>query len=257
MSATGLTLLAARQLARRAVFQALRRPPLIAPVIILPTILLVAFSGGGQDATALPGFPATPSFFDYELPGAIVMASALAGISGGVAFAVDIRMGFVDRVLSSVPWRGAPSLACLSTTAFIALLASVWLLALGVVFGHPPAVLNIVWILLVSVLTAAAMSTVMGALALRSADPSVVSGFFPLGIFMILLSSAFFPRDLLLSPAKEIAYVNPLTAIANALRDAWLDQLDGGIALTAIVALLAITAIGATLSTLALRKRLA
>jgi ABC-type multidrug transport system permease subunit len=257
MSATGRTSLAARGLARRAVFQALRRPPLVAPVVILPTILLVAFSGGGQDATTLEGFPATPSFFDYELPGAIVMGSALAGISGGVAFAVDIRMGFVDRVLSSVPWRGAPSLACLSTTAFIALIASAWLLALGLIFGHPPGVLNILLMLLLGVLTAAAMSTVMGALALRSGDPSVVSGFFPLGIFMILLSSAFFPRDLLLSPAKELAYVNPLTAVANAMRDAWLDQLDGDVALTATAALLAIAAAGTTVSTLALRNRLA
>lgn len=255
MTAARLSLLAYRQLARRSVYQALRRPPLIAPVIILPTILLVAFSGGGEGATKLAGFPATPSFFDYELPGAILMASALAGISGGVAFAVDIRMGFADRVLASVPWRGVPSLGCLSTTAFIALLADVWLLVIGLIFGHPPGVLNLLWILLLGLVTAAAVSTLMGSIALRSGDPSVVSGLFPLGIFMILLSSAFFPRALLLHPAKEIAYVNPFTAIANALRDPWIGELRTNIVLTAIVAVIAIGALGSLLSTIALRRR--
>lgn len=255
MSSARLSLLAARGLARRSVFQALRRPPLIAPVIILPTILLVAFSGGGNGATKLAGFPVTPSFFDYELPGAILMASALAGISGGVAFAMDVRMGFADRVLASVPWRGVPSLACLSTTTFIALIADVWLLVIGVIFGHPPRVLDLVWILLLGVVTAAAVSTLMGSIALRSSDPSVVSGFFPLGIFMILLSSAFFPRDLLLRPVKEIAYINPFTAIANALRDPWVGKLHGDIALTAILAVIAVGAVGSLLSSVALRKR--
>jgi ABC-2 type transport system permease protein len=255
MSSAGLSLLAARAMARRAVFLALRRPPLIAPVIILPTVLLLAFSGGGNDATEIAGFPATPSFFDYELPGAMLMASALAGISGGVAFAMDLRMGFADRVLASVPWRGIPSFGCLAATTFIALIANVWLLALGLIFGHPPGVLDVLWMLLLGLLTAAAVSTLMGAIALRSADPSVVSGFFPLGIFMILLSSAFFPRDLLLHPAKEIAYVNPFTAIANALRDPWIAELDADIALTALVAVVALGAIGSLLSTVALRRR--
>lgn len=254
MSSARLSLLAYRQLARRSVFLALRRPPLIAPVIILPTILLVAFSGGGNGATKLAGFPVTPSFFDYELPGAILMASALAGISGGVAFAVDIRMGFADRVLASVPWRGVPSLGCLSTTTFIAAIADVWLLVTGLVFGHPPGVLNLLWILLLGLVTAAAVSTLMGSLALRSGDPSVVSGFFPLGIFMILLSSAFFPRRLL-HPAKEIAYVNPFTAIANALREPWIGELHADIALTAIAAVVAVGAVGSLLSMIALRRR--
>lgn len=255
MSSARLSARAARELARRSAFLALRRPPLLAPVIILPTLLLVAFSGGGDDATELAGFPATPSFFDYELPGAIVMASALAGISGGVAFAVDLRMGFADRILSSVPWRGVASLACATTTMFIALLASVWLILIGVVFGDPPGIAALLWILLIGLLTAGAVSTVTGAIALKSADPSVVSGFFPLGIFMILLSSAFFPRDLILHPAKDIAYVNPLTAVSNAARDAWLADLSSDIALIALAALAAMAAVGSVLSTIALRRR--
>ena len=255
MSSARLSALATRQLAVRSVFQTMRRPPLLAPVIILPTLLLVAFSGGGDDALSISGFPATPSFFDYELPGAIVMASALAGISGAVAFAVDVRMGFADRVLASVPWRGVPSLGCASTTMFIALVADIWLLLLGVIFGHPPAILNMLWILLLGLLTAGAVSTVTGAIALRSGDPSVVAAFFPLGIFMILLSSAFFPRDLILHPSKDIAFVNPLTAVSNAVRDAWIAELHSSIAITALIALAALAALGALLSTLALRRR--
>ncbi len=47
----------------------------------------------------LPGFPQVNGFLDFMLAGAMIQSALLAGNSGGIALAVDIEMGFTDRLL--------------------------------------------------------------------------------------------------------------------------------------------------------------
>ena len=57
------------------------------------------------------------------------------------------------------------------------------------------------------------------ALALRRGSASVVQGLFPLVFVVLFLSSAFFPQDLMIEPAKTIAEYNPLSFIVDGVRD--------------------------------------
>ena len=52
-------------------------------------------------AVDLPGFPEVDGFLDFMLAGAMIQSTLLAGNSGGIALAVDIEMGFTDRLLAA------------------------------------------------------------------------------------------------------------------------------------------------------------
>ena len=69
------------------------------------------------------------------------------------------------------------------------------------------------------VLNATAFGTLGAALALKAKSASTAQGIFPLVFVILFLSSAFFPENLLLEPARTIAEWNPLSLIADGLRD--------------------------------------
>ncbi|HEX8054544.1 MAG TPA: ABC transporter permease [Thermoleophilaceae bacterium] len=238
---------AGSRLARRATAQTLRRPPLVGPILILPTVVLIAFSGGGASAVDLPGFPEVPSFFDFELPGIVTMSAALAGVSGALALAGDLEMTFMDRVLAAPLWRGVPVVGRLAGSAALAVVSCVWFFTLGLIFGDWPSegVLGLLVIAGLAALTAAAVASVIATIAIRTRQSSVIQGFFPLMLFFLLLSSAYFPRHLLHEPARTIAGFNPLTAVADAMRDAWIGELSVGATVGAAGAVAALALVGA------------
>ena len=101
----------------RSVKQTFRRPQLMAPIIVFPTLLLAIQTGGAGRGVDLPGFPPVNSFLHFMLAGAMMQSTLLAGNSGGIALAVDIEMGFTDRLLAAPISRFAIVLGRLAGTA--------------------------------------------------------------------------------------------------------------------------------------------
>ena len=69
------------------------------------------------------------------LAGAMMQSLLLAGNSGGIALAVDIEMGFTDRLFAAPISRFAIVAGRLAGTGGSALFAGVWFLAIGLIFG--------------------------------------------------------------------------------------------------------------------------
>ena len=88
-------------LGRRSVKQTLRRPQLFAPLILFPTALLAIQTAGAGRAVNLPEFPPVANFLSFMLAGAIVQAVMMTGNSGAIAFAIDMEMGFTDRLYAA------------------------------------------------------------------------------------------------------------------------------------------------------------
>jgi ABC-2 type transport system permease protein len=247
-----------RALGMRSVRQTFRRPQLMAPIIVFPTLLLAIQTGGAGGAVNLPGFPPVQSFLQFMLAGAMMQSMMLAGNSGGIAFAVDIEMGFTDRLFSAPIPRFAIVLGRLAGTAALGLFAALWFLAIGLVFGAtieggvPGALVSIVLI------TAAALAVggIGAAIALRTGSASVVQGLFPLVLVVLFLSSAFFPQDLMIEPAKTIAEYNPFSLVVEGVREPMISGIDAADTLAAVAAILGIAALGLLLSARALRHRL-
>ena len=247
-----------RALGMRSIRQTFRRPQLMAPIIVFPTLLLAVQTGGAAGAVDLPGFPPVDSFLQFMLAGAMLQSLMLAGNSGGIAMAVDIEMGFTDRLFVAPISRYAIVLGRLAGTAALGLVTAVWFLAIGLIFGAPieEGVLGALVVIILVCLSAAAFGGIGAAAALRTGSASVVQGFFPIIFVILFLSSAFFPQSLMVEPAQTIAEYNPLSFLVEGLRAPFIQGFSGEEMGECLAAILGIGALGLGASALALRHRL-
>jgi ABC-2 type transport system permease protein len=254
--ATNASVVAA--LGRRSVKQTLRRPQLAAPLIIFPTALLAIQTAGAGRAVDLPGFPPVDNFLSFMLAGAMVQSVLLAGNSGAIAFAIDIEMGFTDRLFAAPISRYAVVLGRLAATATLGAFIAVYYIALGLIFGASinEGVLAAIWIVILISTSCLAFGSIGAAIALRSNNASVVQGMFPLVFVILFLSDAFFPANLMLDPASWVAEYNPLSFIVNGIREPIIAGWSATAQFKAIASILGVGAIGLTLCSFALRGRL-
>jgi ABC-2 type transport system permease protein len=111
-------------------------------------------------------------------------------------------------------------------------------------------------VMLLVALAALVFGALGAALALWAGNAGMVQGTFPLVFVVLFLSTAFFPRELMEEPAATFAVWNPLSLIANGMREpviegASLASLGEGLAGIAILG-----AISIGFAVLALRHRL-
>jgi ABC-2 type transport system permease protein len=241
----------------RSVKQTFRRPQLMAPIIVFPTLLLAIQTGGAGSAVDLPGFPPVDSFLQFMLAGAILQSLMLAGNSGGIALAVDIEMGFTDRLFAAPISRYSIVLGRLVGTSVLGAFTAVWFIVIGLIFGvhFEEGVLGVLVAIVLATLAGMAIGGLGAAVALRTGRASVVQGFFPLVFVLLFLSSAFFPESLMVEPAKTIAEYNPLSFIVEGIRDPVISGFSASEIGAALLSIAGLAALGLGLSAAALRHR--
>jgi ABC-2 type transport system permease protein len=244
-------------LGKRSIRQAMRRPQFLAPLVVFPSLMLAVNTGGASRATSLPGFPQVHGFLDFELAGAMMQSTMLCGVSGGIALALDFEMGFVDRLFAAPISRYAIVAGRLAATALMGLATGLWFLLGGLIFGAhiQGGVGGAVLILALTCLAAGAFGTLASALAIGAKKASVVQGIFPLVFVILFLSTAFFPQDLLLEPAKTIARLNPLSLITDGMRGPIIGSVAAADIGKALGGIAIVGAVGMALTTVTLRAR--
>jgi ABC-2 type transport system permease protein len=245
-------------LGRRSVMQAFRRPQFLAPILLFPSLFLAINVGGAGRAVDLPAFPRVHGFLDFQLAGAMLQSTMLAGVSGAIALAMDIEIGFIDRLFAAPISRAALVLGRLTATCVLGLLAGLWFILVGLVFGAhiQGGVAGALVVIALVGLNALAFGAVGAALALKSGSASTAQGVFPLVFVILFLSSAYFPRELLLQPAKSIADWNPMSLIAEGMRHPIVSGLTLDDTLKGLAGIAIVGAIGLVASSLSLRSRL-
>lgn len=245
-------------LGARSIRQTLRRPQFLAPILLFPSLFLAVNTGGAGSAVDLSGFPEVRGFLDFQLAAAMLQSTMLAGLTGGIALAMDIESGFSDRLTLAPISRFAMLLGRLAGTAVLGALAAGWFIAVGLVFGAT--IVSGVWGALVVIalgsLAASAFGGVAASLALHTGRVATVQGTFPLVFVVLFLSSAFFPQQLLLEPARTVAAWNPFSFIADGLRDPIISTMSAQPVVESLVAIAGVMALGIALSSWALRARL-
>jgi ABC-2 type transport system permease protein len=238
--------------------QTFRRPQFLAPIIVFPSLFLAVNTGGAGRAVDLPQFPPVNGFLDFQLAGAMLQATMLAGVSGAIALALDIEIGFIDRLVAAPIARASFVLGRLIATAVLGLVAAAWFLGVGLVFGAhiEGGVAGGLVVVVLVVLNAVAWGCCGAALALKSGRASVAQSIFPIVFVILFLSSAFFPRGLLLEPAKTIADLNPMSLIAEGMRDPVISGLSLSSTLKGLGGIAIVAAIGTALCAWSLRARM-
>ena len=244
-------------LGARSIRQTLRRPQLLAPLIAFPTALLAIQTAGAGRAIDLPGFPPVDNFLSFMLAGSIVQSVMFTGNSAAIAFAIDIEMGFTDRLFAAPISRYAVVLGRLAATATLGALIAIYFIVLGLIFGaeFKEGVPAAIWIVVLTSASALAFGSIGAAIALRTNSASVVQGIFPLVFVILFLSDAFFPANLMLDPAGWVAHYNPFSFIVDGIRQPVIDGWHLTTQLKAIGAVIGIGAVGLLLCEAALRGR--
>ena len=245
-------------LARRALVNSLRRPQFLAPLVIFPTLFLAINVGGLGATRGLPGFPSVDGFLDYQLAAAILQSLLLGGVSSGIATALDIEGGFFDRLVASPTPRAALVLGRVLAASVIAAFQILYFLVLGYAFGATVqgGLVGILCVFAIGIVAGTGFAAIGVLIALRSRSASTVQGIFPLVFVVLFISSAFFPLELLSSPADVVAQYNPLSFIAEGMREPIAFSNAVGPMLEGLVAAAAVAAAAIALSIAALRGKL-
>ena len=137
-------------------------------------------------------------------------------------------------------------------------MSALWFLSLGLIFGAHilGGVAGALLVIVLAGLTAGAFGAIGAALAMRAGKVSVVQGTFPLVFVILFLSSAYFPEQLLEQPAKAVANVNPMSYIADGLREPIITEITSKVTLEALLGILVVAVVGFTWCGFAMRRRL-
>ena len=133
-----------------------------------------------------------------------------------------------------------------------------WFLALGMIFGVSihGGVPGVLLVLAIGSLAGTGFAALGVLIALRARNASTVQGIFPLVFVILFVSSAFFPPALLQAPANWFAEYNPLSYVADGMRDPIIGSISATPVLEGFAAAALLVGAFVGLAVLALRGRL-
>jgi ABC-2 type transport system permease protein len=212
------TVLEIRQLAGRGLRHIPRIPEKAFGAVLLPLVFVLLFAYVFGSAIRLPG----GDYHAYLVAG--IFAQSMIGPVPGIAVGVaaDIRSGLMDR-LRTLPINGASVIAGRAVAELAELSGGLVVTALcGLVVGWAPhgSVLETAGAFGLLLLMAFAVTWAGTYLGLVVRDPDGADGIAMTVIFpAMFLSGIFVPVGGLPSPLRQLAEINPLTAVATALRE--------------------------------------
>ncbi len=217
--------------------------------LFVPLFILLGYSSIFADVFSQVELPDTPGFsgddryLQYVLAAPMVMAALLATASAGVGVAVERQLGFYDRMLLS-PLGPSPSQYArrLADGTRIALFVSVLSVVAWLAGAH---ITDWVLGLGLTIPLTASLGMAYGGLTfsfcLRSGSAEAAQAITPMFFPLLFLSTAFVPLAVVPGWLHPIARWNPLSAICETIRFAFIGDLRVGALLHAVagIALLA------------------
>jgi len=246
-------------LGRRSVLRTLRQPANVVAPLLFPMFLLAVNSGGLKAETKLPGFP-TDSFVAFALAVPFIQGALFATMNAGTDLARDIQTGFLNR-LSLTPMRGIAVLAGQLGGAVVLGVAQVAVyLGVGLAVGVRPAsgVLGVLVLFVFALFVTLAFGALGAFAALRTGSGEAVQSLFPAFFVFLFISSMNIPRNLIEQTwFRDLATANPVSYLLECVRSLIITGWDAealalGFGITGVITIVALS-----LSTWALRVRMA
>ena len=246
-------------LGRRSVVRTLRQPANVVAPLLFPMLLLAVNSGGLRAETNLPGFP-SDSFVAFALAVPFIQGALFATMNAGTDLARDIQTGFLNR-LSLTPMRGIAVLAGqLGGAVALGLVQAAVYLAVGLAVGVRPAsgVLGVLVLFVFAVFVTLAFGAMGTFAALRTGSGEAVQSLFPAFFVFLFISSMNIPRNLIEQTwFRDLATANPVSYLLECVRSLIITGWDGQALALGFGITGAITMVALSLSTWALRVRMA
>jgi ABC-2 type transport system permease protein len=207
-------------LAKRAVREVWRLPAATIPALFIPVFFLVVNLGQVNKV-----FPSSTPFLHgqhyvaFQIPVSLVFAVSSA--TSGLAMVTDIDIGYLDKLMAAPIRRTALVWGRLAADLARGLVVSLLVLAVGFAFGAriKSGLLGIVLLVLLSALWGVAYAGIGIAIALKTKNVQTTNASFLIFFPLLFLTPNFVPMQLLATPLRVIARVNPVTYVITGLRD--------------------------------------
>jgi ABC-2 type transport system permease protein len=192
-------------------------PEQLIDIIAIPVIFTLMFTylfGGALEGS-------TTRYLQFILPGTVVMAVVVVTMYAGVGLNADITNGVSDRFRSLPVWRPAPILGALLGDIARYLLASLIVIALGLILGFRPGggAAGIALGVALAVVFGFGLSWVWTAVGLILRTPNAV-----MNLGMVVLFPLTFASNIFVDPrtmpgwVQGFIRVNPVTHLSTAER---------------------------------------
>jgi ABC-2 type transport system permease protein len=246
-------------LARRSVVRTVRQPANVVAPLVFPMLLLAVNSGGLKAETQLPGFP-TSSFVAFALAVPFIQGALFATMNAGTDLARDIQTGFLNRLTLTPMRRLAVLGGQLGGVVVLGLVQAVVYLAVGIIVGvrlasGPAGVLVLFAFMLLISLAFGSLGTLA---ALRTGSGEAVQSLFPAFFVFLFISSMNIPRNLIeVTWFRDAATANPVSYLLECVRSLVITGWDAEALALGFGICAAIAVVGLTLSSWALKVRMA
>jgi ABC-2 type transport system permease protein len=243
-----------RALVTRSRNELLRVPGAAIPGVLAPTIFFLGLNGVFGNLTELRGFD-TESYLSFIIPVSMLQGAGFTGAATGVNLARDIEQGWFDRLLASPAPRSVLLAGMVASASIRALIPAVLLLCVALPLGADWPGLLALLLAFVLVMTTAAVAACWGTmLALKyktqSAAPLMQAGMF----ILVLFTTAYAPLDLLQGWLQDVATVNPMTQVIEAVRQGFIGGLSWNETWPGILALAGLLALFSSLALRGMRR---
>jgi ABC-type multidrug transport system permease subunit len=241
-------------LVNRAKNELLRVPGAAVPGVLAPTIFFLGLNGVFGNLTQLTGFT-TDSYASFLVPVSILQGAGFTGAATGVNLARDIEQGWIDRLLVSPAPRWVLLSGLVISASLRAFIPATFVLAVAFLVGaHWPGVDGLLIAYAMAAVTAATAACYSSGLALhyksQSAAPLMQAGM----LALILATTAYAPLELMQGWLRDVAEVNPMTLVVDAVRQGFVGGISWEETWPGILALGGMLALFGSLSLRAMRR---
>jgi ABC-2 type transport system permease protein len=246
-------------LARRSLIRTLRQPANWITPLVFPVALMAVNTGGLDAATSIPGFP-SDSFLAFFLAFPFIQGALFATVNAGVDLARDIQTGFLNRLALTPMQSAALLVGHLGGVIAMGFLQALWYLGIGLAVGVrlESGIAGAFVLFVLAVLIVLAFGSFGALAALRTGSTEAVHSLFPVFFVFLFISSMNLPRNLIETDWFRIAAsANPVSYLIEAIRSLVILGWDGQALGLGFGIAIAMAIVGLTLSSLALRERMA
>jgi ABC-2 type transport system permease protein len=246
-------------LAQRSIIRTIRQPANWITPLIFPLALMAVNTGGLHAATNLPGFP-SDSFLAFFIAFPFIQGALFATVNAGVDLARDIQTGFLNRLALTPMQSTALLVGHLGGVIVMGFVQAAWYLAvaliIGVRFASGPAGAAVIFVL--AGLIVLAFGSFGAFAALRTGSTEAVHSLFPVFFVFLFISSMNLPRNLIETDwFRTAASLNPVSYLIEAIRSLVIIGWDPRALALGFSIVISLSIVGLTLSSLALRGRMA
>ncbi|HVL47706.1 MAG TPA: ABC transporter permease [Candidatus Thermoplasmatota archaeon] len=211
-------------LAARSVRQYPRVPADFVVALLIPLFFFAVTSVTYASVARIPGFP-TGDYALFFLPLVIVFAVFTSANGVGYALVLEVKNGYLDKLLALPIPRLAILLGRLLAVAARCMVQVALVLAIGYAFGmrFVTGLPGVAAVLLLAAGLAVAWASIGSFIALTTRSPEATEGMTILFLPLLYLTTGSMPLGLLPDGFRDIVVLNPVTYVIEGIRALLLD----------------------------------